>query len=113
MSEEQAKYETELVDTPPNRWSLNGEEDQFADYLSKKRKDLTLGQYTDDELANGVYMNGDGPIDLRKMQDPNADYYPPIAWLTAGKERIRWLSRKLVAAEQRIAELEAALKEKE
>lgn len=113
MSEEQAKYETELVDTPPNRWSLNGEGDEFAHYLDKERIDLTLGKFTDDELANGVFMYGDRPLDVAKALDPTIEYYPPISWLTAGKERIRWLSRKLVAVEQRIAELEAALKEKE
>lgn len=53
MSEEQAKYETELGDTPPNKWSLRGEQDE---------------------------------------------YYPPTSCLTAGKERTRRLSRKLLAA---------------
>lgn len=76
--------------TPGNTHS----EDPFADYVERERAELTLGDYTDDALANAVYLYGNitPPIEsvlagTRKM---------PIVYLTAAKERIRWLSRKVI-----------------
>jgi len=59
-----------------------------------------MGHLTDDELANGAFMNYD-----RKITEPGAieqiiagTRHSPIAWMTAVKDRIRWLSRRLVEA---------------
>jgi len=54
-----------------------------------------MGELTDDELANGVYMNYDVRPDPRDIIAGKA--LSPIAWVTAAKDRIRWLSRKLEA----------------
>lgn len=85
--------------TPSSLWVIKGEEDPHGKRYDCRREDLTLGGLTDDELANGAFMNYDQPLDIsRVLSDPN--YYPPIAWMTAVKDRIRWLSRRLQEAER-------------
>ena len=83
--------------TPPSRWLVEGTEDPNSEYGSKERADLAYGNLTDDELANAVFLAGD---DLT---------WPlgGIAVLTAGKERIRWLSRKLISLEDQLKQLKA------
>ena len=80
-------------DTPGAVWRENGEDDPHGDKYSCPRSALPKGNLTDDELANGMFI-----CDHRTSLES-------IGWLTAGKERIRWLSRRLAAAERRIAEL--------
>lgn len=63
--------------TPAARWRENGEPDPHGDRYNGERSALCRGDVTDDELANEVYL------------------YPNIGNLTAAKERIRWLSRRL------------------
>ncbi|WP_328184662.1 hypothetical protein [Marinobacter sp. OP 3.4] len=67
--------------TPAARWRENGEPDPHGERYNGERASLCRGDVTDDELANEVYL------------------YPHIGNLTAAKERIRWLSRKLVEVE--------------
>ena len=81
--------------TPAAKWRVNGEPDPFGIQYDKERAKLPKGDLTDDELANGMFCC-DHRVDLES-----------IVWLTAGKERIRWLSRALVKAQERIAELES------
>ena len=59
-----------------------------------ERAKLAKGKLSDDALANAMFL-----CDHRTSLESTG-------WLTAGKERIRWLSRRLVEAEQRVAELE-------
>lgn len=59
----------------------------------KERQDLTLGSYTDRELANAVFIYGNSTPSIESMIDGSA--IMPIVYLTAAKERIRWLSDKL------------------
>lgn len=80
--------------TPAANWRKNGEPDPHGTDYDCERAKLAKGHLTDDELANGLYM-----CDHRTS-------WESIGWLTAGKERIRWLSRRLVEAQARIAELE-------
>jgi hypothetical protein len=82
--------------TSAAEWRVKGEPDPHAGHYDGERAALTLGTLTDDELANGVYMNADQPMDIDRMLRKDPGYHPPIAWLTAAKERIRWLSRALV-----------------
>ncbi len=89
--------------TPSSHWHTNGEPDPHAGHYDGERAQLTLGKYTDDELANGVYMNYDVRPPLQDIVDGKA--HSPIAWVTAAKDRIRWLSRKL---EEATAALDAA-----
>lgn len=52
-----------------------------------------MGKLTDDELANGAFMNYDQPLNLAGIIA--GTHSSPIAWMTAVKDRIRWLSRSL------------------
>lgn len=88
--------------TPANRRGDTGEEDPFANYLDKERADLSMGNLTDDELANYVFMNGNVIPDINDVLAGKAHF--PIAILTAAKERIRWLSRKLTAKQTATSE---------
>lgn len=59
------------------KWRENGEDDPHGDHYDCEREKLCMGNLTDDELANAVFLE------------------PNIGTLTAAKERIRWLSREL------------------
>lgn len=82
--------------TPANRRGDNGEIDHFAHYIDRERADLPLGDYTDDELANAIFIHYDMVPSVEDMLSGKAKM--PIVYMTAGKERIRWLSRKLIEA---------------
>jgi hypothetical protein len=88
--------DTDAVTTTPSaQWRVNGEQDPHGKQYDCERAALTLGKFTDDELANGVFMNADRPMDIARVLANDPDYHAPIVWLTAAKERIRWLSRAL------------------
>ena len=71
--------------------------DPFANYLDTPRNRTALGSQSDDELANTVYIYGNSQLDERTLKAIMAGKQPSsIASLTAAKERIRWLSRKLM-----------------
>lgn len=71
--------------TPAARWRENGEPDPFEGQgYDRERARLCMGHLTDDELANEVFLY-DHRSGLKSL-----------AYLTAAKERIRWLSRALV-----------------
>lgn len=76
--------------TPAARWRAEGKPDPIPqDY---ERAALPLGQYTDDELANAAYLTvGHIPEHLSN----------------AAKQRMRWLSRRLCEAEERLAAIDA------
>lgn len=95
--------------TPAAHWRENGEPDPHAKCTNQERAELPLGNLTDDELANEVFLHGDSQPSIAEVIAGTAKM--PIVYLTAAKERIRWLSRKLVRAEQREQELLAALEE--
>lgn len=57
---------------------------------------VSTGHYTDDELANAVFLHGNEQPSMAALAAGKA--LPGIAYLTAAKERIRWLSRSLAAA---------------
>lgn len=86
--------------TPANRWSLetgNGE-DPHPDIINQERAKLQLGYLTDDELANAVFLHADKNPSMDAVMSGKA--LMPIVYLTAAKERIRWLSRKLEQSRQ-------------
>ena len=82
--------------TPAATWRVNGEEDPHAGHYDGERAQLTLGSYTDDELANAVFLHGCDRPSPEAMLAGKA--FSGIVFLTAAKERIRWLSRKLEEA---------------
>jgi hypothetical protein len=90
---------TLMAQTPAAEWREKGEADPHAGHYDGERAALTLGKLTDDELANGVFMNADQPLNIERTLARDPEYHPPIDWLTAAKERIRWLSRALVKAD--------------
>lgn len=92
--------------TPAAHWREKGEPDPHGSYYDRERAELPLGNMTDDELANAVFMYGDTKPSIAEIMDGTAKM--PIVYLTAGKERIRWLSRKLIEAEQQHAAMLSA-----
>lgn len=78
--------------TPAAHWRQNGEADPFGKRYECERASLPLGNMTDDELANAVFMYGDSKPSVTEMMNGAT---LPIVYLTAAKERIRWLSRQL------------------
>lgn len=85
------------------RWLAEGREDDFVRYLERCREDLPMADWSDDELANYAFMhyNRDMNTEVAVMMNPEGEHYPKIAFMTATKERIRWLSRQLAVAEGR------------
>lgn len=84
--------------TPGAQWRAAGEPDPHGARYNCERSHLTLGHLSDDELANGAFMNYDGVLDIQRIMAKDPDYHSPIAWMTAVKDRIRWLSRQLEEA---------------
>jgi hypothetical protein len=83
--------------TPSFRWRLNGAPDPHGNHYDCERAKLTLGSLSDDELANGAFMNYDSPLNVQGILA--GTHHSPIAWMTAVKDRIRWLSRALQQAQ--------------
>lgn len=82
--------------TPSSHWRAAGEPDPHAGHYDGERAKLMMGNLTDDELANGAFMNYDAPLDVAGILAGKS--HSPIAWMTAVKDRIRWLSRALERA---------------
>lgn len=82
--------------TPGSRWAASGEPDPHGTRYDCERAALVLGDLTDDELANAVFMHGN---ERQTMAELVGGATPAITYLTAAKDRIRWLSRALAAAE--------------
>jgi hypothetical protein len=81
--------------TPASTWRANGEPDPHGTRYDGERAKLCLGKMTDDELANAAYLNYDTRPSIQDLLDGNG--FMPIVYMTAVKERIRWLSRALLA----------------
>jgi hypothetical protein len=79
--------------TPSSKWFANGEQDPHENHYDCERAALLMGDLADDELANAVFLYGNITPNIQDVIDRKA--FMPIAYLTAAKERIRWLSRKL------------------
>ena len=89
--------------TPASEWSERGEADPHAGHYDCERHQLTMGRFTDDELANGAFMNYDVRPAIQDIIAGKA--FSPIAWMTAVKDRIRWLSRQTLKLEAENDEL--------
>ena len=82
--------------TPSARWAADALADPHGDRYACERAALTLGNLTDDELANAVFLHGNEQPTMADLAAGKA--LAGIVYLTAAKERIRWLSRALVDA---------------
>lgn len=99
------------VSTPSSRWFVEAAgEDPFPELINKERGDLCMGNHTDDELANGVFLYGD-MSEEDKYRAMVTGKPSSIVYLTAGKERIRWLSRHLESSLSREEHLTKQLAE--
>lgn len=87
--------------TPGATWREKGEADPHGTRYNCERAALTLGILTDDELANGAFLAYDRQPSVDELLSGKG--FTPIVWMTAVKDRIRWLSRKLAEAEVRPA----------
>lgn len=88
--------------TPSSKWASAVESDPHGKAYDCERAELSMGEYTDDELANAVFMHDHRSFDIAATMrgEPGS-----IVLLTAAKDRIRWLSRSLDKA---LARLNAA-----
>lgn len=82
--------------TPNSHRPMLSEDDEFRELLNKERSELTMGQYTDDQVAHGISVASRQDLDL-------------ISWQFGAKDRIRWLSRQLADALDREASLRKEL----
>lgn len=81
--------------TPAAQWREAGEPDPHGTRYDCERHQLVLGKLSDDELANGAFMNYDVRPPVERLLDGTA--HSPLMWMTAVKDRIRWLSRRVEA----------------
>ena len=95
--------------TPAATWRALGESDPHGSAYDCERAALCMGKLTDDELANGAFMNYDVRPSIQAIIEGKA--FSPIAWMTAVKDRIRWLSRHLVASEVREKQVKDLIEE--
>lgn len=89
--------------TPSSTWFQNGEPDPHAGRYDCERHELDMGDLTDDQLANGVFMHGNETPPIEHVIAGVAKM--PIVWLTAAKSRIRWLSRRLQKRETQVEDM--------
>lgn len=107
---EKALANKEQTMTPAAKWRIEGQPDPHPHLLDKEREDLVMGDMTDDELANAVFMHGNTPMTPAIAQlIIEGKAHSSHVYLTAAKDRIRWLSRKLVQAEEELAKLKGRL----
>ena len=96
--EELGVTDLRAVTTPAAYWGVeSASEDPFPELINRERGSLCLGNHTDDQLANEVFMYGDMTPE-EKVRAMITGKCSSVAYLTAAKERIRWLSRHLEAA---------------
>ena len=101
----------EVQKTPAAKWRQEGQADPHGDHYNCQRAALTLGELTDDELANGVFLHGNEPLNINALLRKTPGYHSAVVWLTAGKDRIRWLSRALEESKAREQALQLRLNE--
>lgn len=84
---------SEQTATPSSHWHAEGQADPHAGHYDCERAALAMGNLTDDQLANAAFMFYNDYPSLQDVLDGKA--FQPIAYMTAVKDRIRWLSRSL------------------
>jgi hypothetical protein len=94
---------TQHIKTPRSKWEFKGEKDPHGNQYQCERGDLVLGELTDDEMANAVFLHGDNALPIASRF--SGEIKAPIVYLTAAKDRIRWLSRQNAKLEKEIQQL--------
>ena len=100
---------SDILKTPAAKWREEGQADPHGDHYNCQRAALTLGELTDDELANGVFLHGNEPLNINALLRKTPGYHSAVVWLNAGKDRIRWLSRALEESKDREQALQQRL----
>lgn len=95
MSEEEAKVAAP-ASTPGMLWAVAGKPDPHGSRYDCERAALSLGTISDDELANAAFLNYNRQPSIGQLMAGTA--LMPIVYMTAVKDRIRWLSRRLAEA---------------
>ena len=86
-------------------WLTKGEEDPFPHYLERDRSDLPMADFSDDALGNYLFMNYDRTVDedvaiiMAIGRGDKTEHVSRIMMATAVKERLRWLSRRVMVLE--------------
>lgn len=88
-------------ETPNATWALNGEEDPFNGRYDCGRETLPMGDMTDYALANAMFLHYDIVPPVEKLLDGTAKM--PIVYMTAAKDRMRWLSYQNILLTKRLA----------
>ena len=91
------------IKTPRAKSEDKNDADPHGTRYQCERSDLVLGYLTDDELANAVFLQADRRPSFEDLIAGTA--IAPIVYLTAAKERIRWLSRQNAKLEKEIEKL--------
>jgi hypothetical protein len=86
---------TGQTSTPSSQWKDAGAEDPHGTRYDVERRELSLGDLTDEQMANAVFMHGNAKLTHAEIL---AGALMPIVYLTGAKDRIRWLSRSLEKA---------------
>ncbi len=88
-----------LPQAAPGHWDTPEGREIAVDYLAKDRANLCMGDVSDFHLANKQF--------LEDISVGTVTFQSAIGMQTAAKERIRWLSVHLAAANQKLATLTA------
>lgn len=83
--------------TPGAQWIVNGEPDPFNGRYNCAREELAMGDTTDYALANECFLHYDRVPSVQEMLAGTAKM--PIVYMTAMKDRMRWLSFQLAIAQ--------------
>ena len=72
--------------TPSSHWHADRQPDPYGDRYDCERTETVMGHLSDDELASAMFVCN------------HRESLESIGYLTAAKDRIRWLSRALERA---------------
>jgi hypothetical protein len=97
-----------FVAAPSMEWLVKGEKDSFAHYLQRPREDLPCSDMSDDTLANYAFMYYNRPLGEEHdiLLGRAEGHHPKIAFMTATKERMRWLARRVAVLEGNYPEVD-------
>lgn len=95
------ELEKELPKPTPNaQWMIDGQPDPFNGRYNCAREELPMGDLTDYTLANECFLRYDIRPSIQELIAGTAK--PPIVYMTAMKDRMRWLSFQLAVAQGRV-----------
>lgn len=102
--------------TPANHWSATREDPHAKRYQAARVICCAIGYLPIQELASKIENGYYKPLNLEALEKQDRSYFSPISLMTALKDNIRWLSRKLLELHKEVVassppELTAAFSE--